>query len=255
MKVEGKKVVIIPDVHHDIDWVESILGKETDHDFVIWLGDWFDTNKKGLYGARATAEWLVNRMDNNPDDIFLIGNHDMSYNESSYRLNPHGEHRCSGWTRNKAQKIKDIVTRSHWKRFEPFIILNNSWLLSHAGFSRKLLSCYDDIDANLKRLYAKAKDVIEFPMMKNEMFNVGPVRGGFDAFSGITWLDFKYEFQNVPEVPYKQIVGHTTTYKMVLSHKFNFDIDATQTAYALIENNEIIIKSPGDITEIKIYEI
>jgi hypothetical protein len=233
------KTLIIPDIHQDITWANSILEKET-YNNVIFLGDYFDTHdkNKNIYGVSETTEWIINRMENNPNDVFLLGNHDVQYYETSILFRLNSNYRCSGFSKNKANKIKDSFALSYWKKCKPFHILGDL-LISHAGIQEHLLKYTKDneIKTSLELLYNEAETVLEhLPFSDSIIYGCGYTRGGMLPNSGLTWCDFHYEFKPLEDKKYRQIVGHTGYDNYVRELDNNFCIDGNQTTYAKYDN-------------------
>ena len=93
---EKQKILIVSDVHQDINRLDKIIKAE-DADINVCLGDWFDSF---IYDDTSdfirTAEYLKTFL-NSSKNITLWGNHDTHYlSKNQYTL-------CSGYTTHKAR--------------------------------------------------------------------------------------------------------------------------------------------------------
>ncbi len=160
---------------------------------------------------RNAAEWFVDFV-NNPNHIFLVGNHEQHY-AYSYRT-----FQCSGYEQWKYFLINDIVPRSVWDKLKWFYFLDGQWLLSHGGLHT--LNVPDDIKKVRKdrqQFIAALTKYLDDELRKgfqsganNQgcwVFNAGRARWGQQRVGGLTWCDFEREFK--PFRGINQIVGHT----------------------------------------------
>jgi len=240
MKIDttGQKVLLISDIHQNIDWVEKVLFQESP-DRVIWMGDWFDSFKEypDVFGARQTAKWLKDRIENHPEDVFIFGNHDLPYFEVApacrqYKNKRHVYTHCSGFTASKAKDINKEMEEQHWQKFVPFVFVNNEFVVSHAGISSHWWPVCNTPDMSaLEFVYDKARTALvncrSYPM---EILDAGIARGGRAVVGGFTWLDWDEEFTD--GIPFAQIVGHTASHNHIRQNKRSFCIDGGQHTYA-----------------------
>ncbi len=79
------------------------------------------------------------------------------------------------------------------------IARHEGWLISHAGvhpsFMKGIMKAASDALAGLKE--GRMSDLV----------GAGAARGGYQAWGGVTWLDWNREFEPIPKV--NQICGHT----------------------------------------------
>lgn len=120
------RILIIPDVHNRWEKVEKII-KLVSADQVIFLGDYFDDFGDDPHIISKTANWFKHSV-HQPNRIHLCGNHDIQYWQKD---NPRV--RCSGYDQYKSIAINDIVESRDWEKLKFFHVLDNRWLLSHAG--------------------------------------------------------------------------------------------------------------------------
>src|ERR1035437_9205008 len=94
----GKKeaVLIIPDIHNNVGWVEEYLAKQK-YDYVVFLGDYFDEFYDSVKDATEAAKWLKESL-KKENRIHLWGNHDTSYFFPNL-------YECSGYSKEKEEGI------------------------------------------------------------------------------------------------------------------------------------------------------
>lgn len=205
--------IIVPDVHEEIDRVESILTAGIGYQF-IFLGDWFDSWSGVTANTEKTIDWLAKNL-LNPSYTFCWGNHDLSYYQPEF-------YKCSGYNEERANIIKKKLTQEHWNTFIPGVIIENTlntYLVSHAGINPAFIK-YDPRKSEKEAIHnlllraaknAKAR-------VRDPLFEVGAGRGGGEyAIGGITWQDWHSELEDLRDV--FQIVGHTSGYYPKLKGK------------------------------------
>jgi hypothetical protein len=206
----SKTTLIIPDIHLKWKFADRII-KSVGADEVIFTGDYFDDFNDTPDMVRATAEWFV-KSANTPGRIHLYGNHDVSYAFA------HESWRCSGYADWKYFAINDIVTRETWDKLKWYHVLDNTFLLSHAGIHKnyvpkKVADLIHDRPTMFKELSDFLDDaIIRGTRAKNRrestwVFAAGLSRGGFARHGGLIWCDYAREFY--PFTGLNQIVGHT----------------------------------------------
>jgi hypothetical protein len=255
--IKKGKVLIISDIHQDIGgYVTPILDRETDWDYIIFNGDYFDTvrtpNGKTIYGVTNTCDWIKDMMELYGDKIIWhVGNHDVaylaSYDKDYTKTKKHNLYYCSGWTRNKATKFNKNINPDWLDSVKLCTLLGDNAVVSHAGFT------YDNfvpIKSELQNIidYSEKweQDKRVFNYKPNHwIWDVGACRGGYSNSGSPVWLDWYSEFRPIDNIT--QIVGHTTTYRQheIKYNGFglpNYNIDEMQNCYAIWENGEITIK-------------
>lgn len=243
-----RKILIIPDVHFRIETVNKILDREKDTELVVFLGDYFDEFQEKEKDIVQTIEFLKNHIFD-PRFVFLLGNHDTSY---FYPNNKFCQ--CSGYTHFKRALIRDILkpTTNVLDRFHFFLYFRDNnklkWLLSHAGYSPYWNMGTSKIRIHLTEQEIKAKK--QLSRNNNHWFvEAGLARGGGSVVGGLTWLDWDWEFKEVPGL--HQIVGHTPhskpQYKFINGDKngdgkrvaagsFNVNLDTHLKHYAVFHD-------------------
>lgn len=214
-------VLVVPDVHENIDKLEHLLDRAGSHERTIFLGDWFDSFERTELSTRRTLDWLLANKDRT-DYTFFWGNHDLPYAYPFERL------MCSGhnWSTRK-------VLAQHPEIWERFILTEmvNGVQVSHAGFTPE--TGYGDIDRRCHAAIAGLKGG-----HIDALLQAGQSRGGRQDVGGCTWLDWEDEFRPIEGIP--QIVGHSRG-KEPRWNGNSVCIDTELNHYAVIDGGEILV--------------
>jgi hypothetical protein len=210
------KTLILPDIHLRHQKAEKIVAFEKP-DQIIFLGDYLDDFNDTIEMTKETAGWLHWSV-NQKNRIHLCGNHDLHY-----WFKDNAATRCSGYDHFKSVAINDIVSKKDWEKLKFFHILDNRWLLSHAGVHPSWIdpvkfkantiieSSLDEIGKRLEFDTVEAKRAFYANGM--HWFNMpGFSRSRSPYHGGITWCDWDDEFQPIRGI--HQIVGHTPRLRM-----------------------------------------
>lgn len=214
-------MLVIPDIHHKIDIAESILKKHPDEP-VIFLGDYFDDFLDTPEITKTTALWLKRHL-NDPNKIFLFGNHDLSYAYSHINGLV-----CSGWTREKQRVITETLTQEDWAKLK-FCHEAEGFLFTHAGKTAPL-EHYRLDNSEIRDTLAEGSLHI--------LVAAGRGRGGMAKWGGITWCDFYREFSPIRGV--KQIFGHTPS-EEPRERDGNWCLDTHLKHYAIVHDGKVEI--------------
>lgn len=182
--------LIVPDIHERIaKLTTSIEPLFDDVDHVIFLGDWFDTYSKVKH-QKEMCDFILKYL---TDDrfTFLMGNHDAHYRWTNHQFP------CSGYSPTTARIVEKNLRPADWQRFKISTRVG-PFLISHAGY-------HPDVLAN-RHAEPHACQIADSGGF-HQLFGPGRSRGGWLEFGGPTWLDFNWEFEDIPLQP--QIVGHT----------------------------------------------
>lgn len=237
----GLNTLIFGDVHQNIAWAAEILRREAgNYDAVVFLGDAFDSflEPPKVAGARQTAEFFRKLLFQD-NFIWLCGNHDLPYLESSYTYNKgytirHIKNHCSGFTKSKANEINKEITPSLWQKLRVFCVVNG-WLLSHAGIREKYFRPILTLEDNLAKMHEDFREELTLACFRESYLNeAGFARGGLHEYGSPLWCDFDCEFED--NLPLKQIVGHTSG-KDIRKIGRCFCIDCHQSTYAIISKD------------------
>jgi len=248
------KILVIPDLHENLDFLAYILAVEDTAKFdkVVCLGDYFDphgvvnpceANLKRMAGTIFGMKEILG------DKLHLLcGNHDLPY----YALRP----ACRGntgrpnnfignWlgqtTDERAEIINEIWDESFWQQLEVAVMLDG-WLFSHAGVHpdwwpselSDTAACYKWLRSEWKSAFRRIYEEDEHPV-----FSAGRARGGLLPYGGPLWLDWNEEFEDALEVP--QIVGHTRCPDPNQKGR-SFCLDFAQAAYSVVEQGQVELR-------------
>jgi hypothetical protein len=200
--------LIIPDIHLKHSKAEKII-QSVKADKVVFLGDIFHEFGDTAEQTKESAEWLKQSL-NDRHRIFLWGNHDIVHAYTfSYTL-------CTGFDRWKHDIIFQILDKDDWNKFRFHYILDDKWLMTHAGlhpyYIRMFLDTGRDISLNKIDewlIHEETKALHELNNKKAHwIYGAGFVRRGRLPYGGILWLDHNSEFKPISGI--NQLYGHTT---------------------------------------------
>lgn len=203
------RTIVIPDLHCNVQWVETFLKEQT-YDEVVFLGDYFDCFHEQSWQTKETAHWLKHSI-HQPKRVHLFGNHDVWY---AFPLAERAI--CTGNTRDKSAIINGILKWEDWSRLRLYH-KTQGWYCSHAGlqsnhFIHPITGFTDEFLEDLcNRALVSAKAGVVLSVLR-----AGWSRGGSDPVGGITWADFDSDKKIVNGI--KQIVGHTPHPKPVYNY-------------------------------------
>lgn len=237
------KTIVIPDIHNETRWVAPFLKKHEPYDEVVFVGDYFDSLGDDPTIARGTAMWLKEMLRDKRNKM-CMGNHDMPYLLPIW--NP--EYWCPGFTPEKLIAIETVMKREDWDKLVP-AVFTQGWLISHAGFSAKLVAhpilgypTGPEMVKNAEAGLIEAKNG-----NWNNYFAAG-ARMGNAWIGGITWLHWGAN-EHVPIVGVPQIVGHTTLGEpgelRVTKDQTDYNIDTHRRHAAIITDGKIEIVPTG----------
>ncbi|GAB2560728.1 metallophosphoesterase family protein [Spirosoma aerophilum] len=199
------KILAISDLHGRSVWQEANLDA---YDQVVFLGDYTDSYVFDDDTIYSNLNTVIQRKMEAPDKfVLLIGNHDAQY--LHYPL-----YRCSGfrqWSQLELSSLlikhKDLFQIAHQQK---------NFLFTHAGVTNKWLAhflakTHNDTftgmaEYDLAGLLNEAHG--QSAKYRNLLFEIGPKRGGYDAFGGPVWAD-RSETRVDYLTGFHQVVGHT----------------------------------------------
>lgn len=200
-----KTTLVIPDLHLQWEKAEKII-KAVGPDQTVFLGDYFDSFDETPQMVDEMTCWLTQSV-KNPKRIHLVGNHDLHYMYENHYF------RCSGYEQWKYFHINDIVKRKTWDKLKHYHILDNTWLLTHAGFHKEYIPLNIQCLAleNRTGMFKAISEYLDQEIRKGMrgeswIFHAGQIRGGHQRYGGINWCDSR-EF--IPIKGLNQIFGHT----------------------------------------------
>lgn len=198
-------ILIISDLHGRTIWKKARLA---DYDRVVFLGDYTDSFVETDETIYSNLLEIIQLKRKKPDTFtLLIGNHDAQYLHF-----PH--YRCAGF-RAWAQPSLSKLFAKYEKLFQ-VAYQQDRHLFTHAGVSNKWLTRFLEKTTNHLldvlpgyELANLLNEVHQQPMrLQNLLFEVGPQRGGYDAYSGPVWAD-RAETKADYLPGFHQVVGHT----------------------------------------------
>jgi len=233
--------LIVPDVHEQIDRLKQILEKHGPHvDWVVFLGDFFDSWDGLTEATHRTARWLAENV-HNPKYRFLMGNHDAHY------FHPIDGLICGGYTGTKQSVINCYMKPHHWKQFRLFEWVGDEgseWLCSHAGIHQRQLHPILGFEKEaLREMERRALARLDGKIL-DPLFAIGKVRGGWYDVGGVMWLHWHDEFQ--PVAGLHQIVGHTFGEEprwKIGDDSMNVNLDTGLNHVLRIDGDEVVLHS------------
>ena len=241
--------VYIPDIHQDIEFVNRILYNHSSADKYIFLGDYWDTFDQNLDIVDFSHKLLTIWEKLGDKAVWLIGNHDIAYcyacttaiqKDGTKIVKKYNPYECSGYTRNKAQKVAKIMPMEFWNSLKlADYDSDNNILASHAGFSpNQIPYTYQDgkmWGAFVSVANQELNQIKHIDARGHWIVAIPESRGGNNKYGGPLWKDWSEFTDSIPDLI--QIVGHTTRWNDVRINGNNYCIDAMQTAYAVFDGD------------------
>ena len=225
------KYLVISDIHNRVNTAQSIIDS-VEHDFVIFLGDYFDAWDDNASDAYITARWLKRSLQN-PSHIHMMGNHDIAYRYSHEMQDID----CPGWTQEKQIRINEVLTPDDWSNIKFYHRIDN-WMFLHAGLHKRYFE--HPIDgfslAYVEEVCLDAKAYASM-RMSHPIFSYGG-RMGYNYPGGIFWLHWP-DFDIIEGV--NQVVGHTLDLMPRTLHfgdSKNYCIDTGLTHYGIFQDGK-----------------
>jgi hypothetical protein len=196
------KVIVIPDIHGNVEMVDRAISMLPECDKMIFLGDYTDSFKATNEDILTCVKKVIELKVYNGDKVtLLLGNHDYTYKESP-------DYYCSGHRPEMIDMLKPLFNTGYFYNHK----LINGYLFTHAGITERWIDQAPYKIENESFLF-KALDESEMTQQGRDWLNqVGYARGGmrYNA-GGIFWAD-KTELDNnayFSEHIKHQVVGHT----------------------------------------------
>lgn len=184
------KYIFIGDVHGRVEHVERALAMDGKK---IFVGDFVDSFDRPPIDQRKCIDLVLAAIKTGEAEA-IPGNHELSY------LMPN-THMCSGFsgeTRRLILEVKDEINTL----FKPFLYLEDSVLVTHAGLTRDIWDKYNMTKDTMVQQLTEW-----WPNPDSPMHWIGQIRGGPRYCGGTFWCDWR-EFTPVPDLT--QVFGHTT---------------------------------------------
>ncbi len=271
------KTIIIPDIHNRVDFIELALLSPVlqPYDNIVFLGDYFDDFHDTVEDIANSAKWLKQSI-YKPGRIHLMGTHDVWYR---FPTNPFVM--ASGNTIEKSATIGSILTNKDWKLLKLFHY-EQSFLMTHAGVHQHLIDQYISQKKHILGKYIYDVDGRQVPSlnaqeveqlsklligkiikpatedalihisrnMPDSWLDAGFARGGWQTVGGITWLDWKDEFEPIPDL--NQIVGHTELQlpgQKCTHNSKNYCLDTRSQHIGILEDGKFRYVETVDVLE------
>jgi len=198
--MEQDILVVIPDVHHDWDWVEAIVKTYGPNAEYVFLGDYFDYKKNRTYNHLESLallkHWVVVLGER---ATWLIGNHDLQYHPLNKQFG--GSLTGSGYSRADAEVLEGEVP---WERLQA-AHADSGFLFTHAGLGIfKELEGIDNPQALANQLNQDFENV-DSGIATMYLFGIGSGSGGLAVDGGPFW----HRLEEGPLAYVNQMVGHT----------------------------------------------
>jgi len=209
-------IFVISDCHGNIDGLnralraKKIIDKKGNRQLarkhkVISIGDLANCVGDSIGGDIACID-LVGEV----IDIYLMGNHEIPYLDPANKF----------WGFVFDPVISHKINFLNNEGFIGPAVLAGQTLISHAGFSKNMMS--------VKMSALETFNILEEHWNnKNYSYsgfsNIGRARGGMSHSGGILWCDFENEF--IP-TDFPQIVGHTPKYVRMKGNSLCIDVGA-----------------------------
>ena len=242
--LDSHAALLIFDPHEDTNWVRAIIAKERGRvSHLVMGGDYFDADRPGKVGGVESMCELLREIASEWGDrvTVLLGNHDIHYVEAGHWLRLQGKvpelrYQCGGFSEAKARAITKLLPAGFWAGCRLFQFING-WLVSHAGVA----GCHWCPDLNpdlaLEALDGLCGVALEnIPHHEFAILQAGQMRGGHRPLGGITWLDFRHEFSDA-EIPFRQIVGHTSSHGGARQSGRSWCLDGRQSCYGVLSRS------------------
>ncbi len=194
----------------DLNWT----GGKT---VLLQIGDILDRGLNPLEIDRLLDVLLPQAKAAGGDIIRIVGNHELEILRKNYFITSLPRFQVEDFRK----KLISGIESGKWQA----AYSNKGFLFTHAGVC-------DSLYAVLKQPLGEVK--ITAPKMAKEInrifvesvisnhyshpiFNVSFMRGGGDRYGGIFWEDFNSLLDNYMLCPFRQIIGHTVTGKIVMT--------------------------------------
>lgn len=253
---ENNTILVVSDVHQDIEELEFILDRE-DYDTVVCLGDWFDSHYHNEVEHWEKTCAFLKKWIFKPNFHTCIGNHDIQY------LFGNPTTICSGYIRQKDELITERFGPLLPKIRDKFLwyLWIDDFFCSHAGLNVHHFPPNLQLDkASINKWLDEQLKYAELPLFnsgRHWIYGAGTARGGRQPYGGLIWQDFNDEFEPIDGL--KQIVGHTSHRTVVnhiedgnvdLTQALNLDVDCHLSEYVKIINGKISIHKRADLYDI-----
>lgn len=227
------KIYTISDVHGRDEW-KDVIGKESNFDKIVFLGDYVDSYDKKNYEILDNFIEIVDFKKQYPNKVILLfGNHDLAY---------YYDERCSGYRGDMHTDINEIL-RKNIDLFQIAFQVDNV-IFSHSGIHKGWWKYYalPIIEGKIEKRYTpyfilcnNIADQLNLMQEFNEpiLRMVGHDRGGTDKIGGPIWVDKNTLYgKSLPN--YHQVVGHSQV-KLITTYNFG---EGTKITFTDCQNED-----------------
>ena len=223
--MDSNDYYIIPDIHHRIKWIPKFL-----HDYnpnkIIWLGDWNDFWHDTPFDSMKTGLFLAQLMEQRPNDVFILSNHDVSY-----RFSATDKYKGWGFSDAKCRAFHSQFNPNLWDRFkifhaEPF--RGKKIVYSHAGFLPSFLPNGKFDEDFGRRVEAQAF----------KLANTSATTSWLDSEFGPIWVRWP-KLQVIDDI--YQCVGHTPQKRPQIvkgEHTANINLDTNSDYFGYVNDDK-----------------
>ena len=222
-----RKVYVIGDAHGDYYSFSAVLisaglmdpelnwcgGKAT----LVQIGDILDRGDSPLEIDRLLDVLALQAKKTGGRVVRLVGNHELEILRKNYFITSLPYFQIEAF---RKKLIRGILSGAWQAAYAA-----RNYLFTHAGVCDGLYPVLKEEIGLKKPSLSKIADHINdvfYDAVKNdsynhEIFNVSRLRGGKDRYGGIFWEDLSSLISEHSYMPYKQVVGHTRTGRIVRS--------------------------------------
>lgn len=192
------KILMMGDIHGQFEYLEAGLEYAQKNDLkFLQIGDLTDSFSRTIKDQKKCLDLAI-EASQDENNIFLLGNHDLSYLFPEY-------YRCSGFSRNKWGQF---IKKYHKITFKNYYTFDNV-LVTHAGFSKrhlKILEIYENLKVNDHDIESVRGYLDKGLENADNIYKAGYASGGGIPVGGIFWCR-PWKFKPIGDIV--QIFGHT----------------------------------------------
>lgn len=190
--------IVVGDLHGKVEIAEYWI-KNKEHRNLIFIGDYLDSFDRNIQDQQELLEIVLDAAENMENVHALMGNHELSYLDENYR--------ASGFKFALDANIMHL--KSKMRMLLRYYLIDNGFLISHAGFSRSFMGTEFGRAPQSRKLELIEEAISK--LSKDQLFQIGYGRGGNAKCGGPLWCDWYDEFQDISNL--RQVVGHTARRK------------------------------------------